>query len=168
MNYLVDTNIAGLIAQVNSKSSDPRVEIIKSKLESLPQGSKVFFSVITLGEVAYGLELVDNQNSVAIKEILDFLKSQMILEINSEIATENYSKVRARLFEKYGPRERKGKKKRVEEWMDLTTSKALGIQENDLWIVATALHYNLILVTADKMNRLSEISDVVINNWLNV
>ena len=38
-------------------------------------------------------------------------------------------------------------------------SKELGIQENDIWIAAQTIQYNLILVTGDHMTRLVEVSN---------
>lgn len=36
----------------------------------------------------------------------------------------------------------------------MTTAPELGIDENDLWIVAQAVERNLVLVTSDKMRRI--------------
>ena len=47
-------------------------------------------------------------------------------------------------------------KKRAEQMYDPIAARELGIDENDLWIVAQALERNLILVTSDKMCRMHE------------
>jgi len=39
-----------------------------------------------------------------------------------------------------------------------TSAEELGIQENDLWIAAQAIQYNLVLITEDHMRRLQEVS----------
>ncbi len=79
--------------------------------------------------------------------------------------------LRAKLYNKYAPKSKKGqssRKKRIEEWKDPTTSKELQIQENDLWITAIALAYNLILVTDDAMTPILKIagSDIEFENWI--
>lgn len=166
MNYLIDTNTAGHLALLNSGISEPRLENLKNNLNSLPNDARIFFSVITLGEVEYGLKIGPQAKETEIQLISNFLKSTSILEINEGIASDQYASIRAKLFEKFAPKNNKSKKKRIEEWKDPTTSKELGIQENDLWIVATALYYNLILVSDDKMTRLSEVTGVRWVNWL--
>ena len=46
--------------------------------------------------------------------------------------------------------------KYVEDIIDRTTGKELGIQENDLWILSVAVQYNLVFVTNDRMIRAIE------------
>ena len=41
---------------------------------------------------------------------------------------------------------------------DPVTATSLGIQENDLWIAAQAIEFNLVLVTHDRLNRLKEVA----------
>jgi len=48
-----------------------------------------------------------------------------------------------------------------EDLQERTTSKELGVQENDIWIAAQAIQYNLVLLTADYMRRLEEVSWVL-------
>lgn len=93
-----------------------------------------------------------------------------LLNIDDNIARDYYADLRAKLFIKYGPKNRKrgNYNKRIEEWRDPTTSKLLQIQENDLWIAAVAMAHNLILVTHDKMNAIKSIEglDLQFENWL--
>ena len=65
----------------------------------------------------------------------------------------------AKLFQQFASNAKKGKisSKRPEELVDKTTGKELGIQENDLWIAAIAVQYNLVLVTQDKMNNIRHV-----------
>jgi tRNA(fMet)-specific endonuclease VapC len=67
-----------------------------------------------------------------------------------------YGELRGELFRRYGTRDSRGrpKEKRPQDLIDRTTSRELGIQENDLWIVSTAVQYNLRFVTGDKMERI--------------
>jgi predicted nucleic acid-binding protein len=77
-------------------------------------------------------------------------KFPQVLKVSRHTA-EPYGRIRAALFDKLGPKSRKSKKKRAEELCDPTTGRELGIDENDLWIVAQAAERNLVLVTHDKM-----------------
>ena len=44
-----------------------------------------------------------------------------------------------------------------EALQERTTAKELGVQENDIWIAAQAIQYNLVLLTADYMRRLEKV-----------
>jgi predicted nucleic acid-binding protein len=66
-----------------------------------------------------------------------------------------YGELRSSLFEKYI---RKGKNKRPEQLTDPVTATEIGIDENDLWIVAQAVTHNLTLVTNDKMRRIFSVT----------
>ena len=69
-----------------------------------------------------------------------------------------YAEIRANLFRTHSPKNRRGRltKNYVEDLIDRTTGKELGIQENDLWIVSVAVQYNLTFVTGDRMQRVIE------------
>ena len=47
--------------------------------------------------------------------------------------------------------------------MDSTTSKELGVQENDLWIVSVAIQYDLRFITTDKMQRIAEVAKRILD-----
>ena len=55
----------------------------------------------------------------------------------------------------------------LEKLVDRFTWLELGSLENDLWIAAQAISRNLILVTNDKLTRITEVagSDLRIDNW---
>ncbi len=56
----------------------------------------------------------------------------------------------------------------MRELLDPTAVYEMQVQENDLWLTAVAMAYNLIFVTCDKMERLKKITnpDVECENWL--
>ena len=85
------------------------------------------------------------------------MASFKVLHVDQHTA-KTYAEIRAKLFRTHAPRNRRGRltKKYVEDLVDRTTGKELGIQENDLWIVSVAVQYNLIFVTNDKMQRVIE------------
>jgi tRNA(fMet)-specific endonuclease VapC len=78
-----------------------------------------------------------------------------------------YGLLRASIFEKYAPNARRRRGLRPEQLIDPVTSRELGIQENDLWIAAQALEYNLVLVTNDKMDRIRDVcEELQVENWV--
>lgn len=166
-DYLLDTNIAGYLAELKSGISSKKTYALSQKLYNIPKESKIFFCSITIGEIEYGYQVSPPHMKNDILLICNYLQGQMIINIDQNIARETYSILRAKLFEKYAPKSGK-KKKRVEEWMDPTTSKQLQIQENDVWISAVAMNLNLILVSEDKLNAIRSVTkgDLEIEQWL--
>ena len=87
------------------------------------------------------------------------MASFKILQIDHH-TSQDYARVRAGLFKKFAPRKNRDsrRKKYVEDLVEQTTGKQLGIQENDLWIVSTAVQYDLLFATRDRMRRLLEVA----------
>ena len=83
----------------------------------------------------------------------------MILPIDRHVS-DVYGELRVALFERYI---RKGKNKRPEQLIDPVTATEIGIDENDLWIVAQAITHNLTLVTNDKMHRIFTVTPKEVN-----
>ncbi len=117
----------------------------------------VYVSVVTLAEVEYGLLVspaIDPRRQAIVK---DTMFSFEVLQIDRHTSQE-YARIRAGLFRKYSPKDRRGRirRKYVADLVERTTDKQLGIQENDLWIVSTAVQYDLVFATRDRMDRLLE------------
>lgn len=172
-DYLLDTNIIRYIHELEAGSQSNECQALKTRLRSLPQSARIFLSPITVGEVEYGIRVgpYDDPHNEKYKKLVNILTSYPCLSIDCNIAREYYSLLRAKLYNKYAPKIKKrkaGRKKRIEEWKDPTTSKELQIQENDLWISAIALAYNLILVTDDAMTPILNIAgnDIEFENWI--
>ncbi|MBM3211611.1 type II toxin-antitoxin system VapC family toxin [Candidatus Poribacteria bacterium] len=121
MNYLIDTNHWSYLQRGHP--------LIRKHIQSLPEESTLYMSVISQGELLFGVELAVNESQ---KNRLRALYAQTITEmteiiyVTSQVA-ERYALVLANL-------RRKGKP----------------IETNNIWIAATALAYNLILVTNDE------------------
>jgi tRNA(fMet)-specific endonuclease VapC len=98
---------------------------------------------------------IDSQNQVR----HEMSNHPFILDIDKHTIGP-YSDLRAELFKKFSPRDRRGRLtvKWPEDLIERTSAKELGVQENDIWIAAQAIQYNLILVTDDHMLRLAEVS----------
>ena len=168
--YLLDTNILGSLAELKVGGSSPECKALEKHWNTLPKDTKIFLCPITIGEVEYGLRVGPYDKPEQHKLARQTLSEFPLLNIDDNIARDYYADLRAKLFDKYAPRDPKGKSynKRIREWRDPTTDKELQMDENDLWIVAVAMAHNLILVTHDKMNAIKSIEglDLQFENWL--
>ena len=154
--YLFDTNAVSPLWNVRH----PEHDIIKVFFASVFQ-SPVWLSTIVLAEIEYGMKVtpemdIDSQNQVR----HEMSNHPFILDIDKHTIGP-YSDLRAELFKKFSPRDRRGRLtvKWPEDLIERTSAKELGVQENDIWIAAQAIQYNLILVTGDHMQRLVDVSE---------
>lgn len=118
------------------------------KLDALVGGALVWVCAITVGEVEYGLGVspaMDEHRHTAVRSAL---AGYEVLPVDHHTGR-TYGEIRAELFTLYSPRDSRGRitRKAPEDLVEPTTGKALGIQENDLWIVSVAVQHNLRLVT---------------------
>ncbi|MCH7698587.1 MAG: PIN domain-containing protein [Chloroflexi bacterium] len=153
--YLLDTNIASAVWDAQS----PIHESVRSRLAS--SAALIYVSSVSIGEGEYGLGVspaIDAERHRLYRAAMD---EYVILPIEKHTA-QTFGRIRAGLFQRYATRGRRGrlKEKYVEDLVDSTTGKELGIQENDLWIASTAVEYNLILATFDKAGGMRRIVDV--------
>lgn len=155
--YLFDTNIWKYWFS-NEKD-------VAQQIEQFDEKSTIGLSVIVLGEILYGANLNPEFDTSSYMNFI-YDKRPIIFDIDKHVS-KVYSELRARLFDKFGPRELRRKVKRPEQLIDPATSLHLGIQENDLWLMAQALTYNLVLVTNDSMNNLSKVApkELKCKNW---
>ena len=155
--YLLDTNIASIAWD----GDDPRHQIVRERLEELTDAPIAICS-ISYGEVTYGLQVSPNADLKRQQMVRAAMGSYFIWHIDRHTA-EIWANLRAGLFKQFSPKDARGRlmMKRPEDLLDDTTSKVLGIQENDLWIVSVAIQYNLHFITGDKMPRILEIAAAV-------
>lgn len=135
--------------------------------QKLPADSILGISIITWGEIAYGQKVGSLEEAPIQSKYVQFITAQRPKSFYIDIHTAKmYGELRALLFNKYTPREKK-RVLRPEQLINPVTSKELGIQENDLWIAAQAMARNLILVTSDKLSRIHEVAgdELQIENW---
>jgi tRNA(fMet)-specific endonuclease VapC len=80
-----------------------------------------------------------------------------VLDLSHHTAA-SYSALKTRLATKYLANVlRRDRPKYVEDWVDKATGKALGVDENDLWMCAQSKERDLVLVTADaRMKRIED------------
>lgn len=123
----------------------------------------LFISTVSAGEIEFGLETAPEA-----KVDRDEMRKRLydpdlitLLDIDRHVArTAGF--LRAQLFRRYAPRKRKGRltKKYVESLKEPTTGLELGIQEADLWIVATAVTHDLPFASRDVAGGMKRIVDV--------
>ena len=146
--YLLDTNIW-------SDWYSERDYITQNMSKLLKTKHFLNMSCISLGEFSYGWYLDCSFDRKSFEKFLKTINFKVHFDLDNH-TTEIYGQLRAILTKKYDPQ---GKNRK---WLDTledpTTSKKLGIQENDLFITAQAIKYGMTLVTADKkMKRIFEI-----------
>jgi tRNA(fMet)-specific endonuclease VapC len=154
--YLLDTNAASILWDKRHRNY-PQIRAFLKNVVSSP----VLISTVVLAEVEYGLKIAPKMDMNKQNDVRnEMAKFSLVLDIDRHTITP-YSDLRSELFKKYSPKKRRGKltAKWPEDLVDRTTAKELGVQENDIWIAAQAIQYNLILVTEDHMYRLVEISE---------
>lgn len=154
--YLFDTNAVSILWNARH----PEHNTVKTFFESV-SGSPVWLSTIVLAEIEYGLKVTPKIDAESQNQVRNEMsKFPLILDIDKHTIGP-YSDLRAELFKNYSPRNRRGRLtvKWPEDLVERTSAKELGIQENDIWIAAQSIQYNLILVTEDHMSRLVEVSN---------
>ena len=154
--YLLDTNIISLWFDEKDEPGHSRVV---AHVNALTDPDLLRTSVIVLGEIDYGHRAESPRRNTSIQQTYrEFVARRIPIAYDvGKATTLYYGPLRARLFEKFAPKRKKGKKLRPEQLKDPVTALELGIDENDLWLAAQALERNLVLVTHDKMKRIQEV-----------
>jgi predicted nucleic acid-binding protein len=160
--YLLDTNIVRYWFDPEC----PEHGRVLQRIQRLPTDTPLAVSVITLGEIEYGLKVTDEAPAFEV-ELDVFIHEQLPMSLSVTATTRiDYGSIRARLFKKYAPGELRRKARWPEQLVDPVTGLALGIQENDLWIVAQAVEHNLVLVSNDRLTHLREVApELRVENW---
>ena len=161
--YLLDTNIVTYWFSARHAEHGPVVERIQNLNELAP----LYVSVITIGEIEYGHRVDSPELTERQAEFVAFLERKLPLKLDvTKHSATAFGDVRARLFNRYGPRGNRTKGMRPEQLLDPATALSLGIQENDLWIAAQAIERNFVLVTNDTMDRIREVApELRVENW---
>jgi tRNA(fMet)-specific endonuclease VapC len=108
-------------------------------------------------------ELIDmaarsQQRQANLALIQRFLVGLYIYPID-ETTAEIYGNLKAAVFERYAPKDKAQRRR--------TNITQLGIGENDLWIAAVALQYQLTLVTADQdFQRIQDVQPFNLESWI--
>ena len=150
--YILDTTICSASWDYGS----PRHDYVRTRLGQL-ENSLVYVTAVSIGEIEYGLQVAPSIDPRRQHAVRAAMASYQVLDVDHHTA-QIYGDVRAKIFCKYSPKTRRGTvaQKRVEDLVERTTGKILGIQENDLWIVSVAIQHNMMFVTSDRMCRVIE------------
>ena len=166
--YLLDTNAVSDWFD----ATKARHAVVSDKAEHCARANAVLLtSTVVLGEIEYGIRtapkgMLQVLNDLRAQVDVQFVHRRFLLDV-SRFTTIVYGDLRARLFEKYAPRNKRTKKLRPEQLQCPVTSKELGIQENDIWIAAQAIERNLVLVSNDAhMKRIRNIApELRVEDW---
>jgi len=159
----------GYLAEVRRGADSPEGRAVEERLRKIPNAF-LFICPMIVGEMEYGLQVAPDPDRDKQEQARKIASEFECIPIDEDVAKDHYGRLRALIFQGVAPREKRNKKlvaKRLEELIDPTTSKVLGIQENDLWIASVAISYNMILVTNDAMNVIRTHAGVPlqIENW---
>ena len=163
--YLLDNNIVRYWFDGGCPEHGP----VFQHIHRLPAGTPLAVSAITLGEIEYGLRVLDAAPDYE-AELAGFIQEQfpMILSVTATTRID-YGTIRAQLFRKYAPRDLRRKLRLPEQLVDPVSGLNLGIQENDLWIAAQAVAHKLVLVSNDRLTHLREVApELQVENWATV
>ena len=147
--YLLDTNHC-------SRLIDGHPEIT-ARLTSLGN-VEVATCVIVRGELRLMVERSERRDENH-RKVQAFLKDIKIYPVDSAVA-DIYGGLKAKLLKHFGPRNRAVRRK--------TSIERLGFKENDLWIAATVLKQDLVVVTLDgDFSRMKEAApELRMESWL--
>lgn len=147
--YLLDTSILSVYLDPMHPDHVNR----RASVDSLPADSPRYISVITIGELTFGVELASalkKGDLSSLNAMICIARNYGSLEI-SHHTSKAYGELKSRLAVKYLAKPlRRDRPKYIDDWVDRATGKTLGIDENDLWLCAQSKERNLILVSLDK------------------
>lgn len=154
--YLIDTSI--LSAYLDT--AHPSHGTITTAVGTLPSGSPLYVSAVALAELTFGVELpmaLGKGDLPTLRKIITDARAYAVIDVSHHTATA-YGELKSKVAAKYlGKALRRDRPKYIEDWIDKATGKALGIDENDLWMCAQSKERDLVLVTGDgKMQRIAD------------
>jgi tRNA(fMet)-specific endonuclease VapC len=112
--------------------------------------------VIVQAELLYGAFISDRVTE-NLNDIGEFLRNMIVYDLNHDTAI-IYAKLKSAILDHFIP---KSKDKRRN-----TNIGSLGFKDNDLWITAIAIQYDLILVSKDShIQKLNNIVGLKVESW---
>ena len=148
MIYLIDTNHCSRIIFGETN--------LIQQLE-LHSEAGVATSVIVRGELLY-MVAKSQQTAANIQQVNAFLNKIDLYPINLSIS-DIYGDLKGKLINTFGPKEKAERRK-----FNIQT---LGFGDNDLWIAATAINYNLTIVSTDNdFRRIQQVYPFALESWV--
>jgi tRNA(fMet)-specific endonuclease VapC len=153
--YLLDTNHCSRIIAGDRKDFQSNHSLTEQLQTHLRDG--VATSVIVRGELHFMVQK-SQRRAENLQAVNAFLQTISLYPINANVS-DVYGKLKGNILNQLGPKDKAQRRK--------TTAQDLGFSDNDLWIAATALYYDLTLVSADRdFQRLQSIQPLVLESWL--
>lgn len=152
IGYLLDTNHVTAWEAGNA--------FLLTKLQSLPKNTLVCTSAITLGEISAGHEMTpgDTHRRHVVRQFLNIYIIPDARPISYSTAF-YYGQIMGRLWKRTSP-----PKPSVSTDSHLVNT--LGININDVWIVACAWEHGLTFLTTDSMTAIKTVTpEVTFENW---
>jgi tRNA(fMet)-specific endonuclease VapC len=146
--YLLDTNHCSRII-----FGEPN---LIQQLQSHSEAG-VATSVIVRGELLY-MAAKSEQTAANLQRVKAFLNTIDLYPINLAIS-DIYGDLKGKLVNAFGPKEKTERRK-----FNIQT---LGFGDNDLWLAATAIHYNLRVVSTDNdFQRIQQVRPFALESWV--
>jgi predicted nucleic acid-binding protein len=173
-DFLIDTNIWEYWFNPKREPQHSnvlrRVAELKQQSENSNNPFRIWISSVTWGEIEFGYRVQTPKNGSLESQFRQFINDIAPNEfLIDRHVTQEYGRIRAMLFEKFGPKDKRINGRRPEQLIDPATSLQLKIQENDLWIVSQAITRDFTLVTNDRasLKPLLEVAgeELHIENW---
>ncbi|NET58600.1 MAG: type II toxin-antitoxin system VapC family toxin [Symploca sp. SIO2E6] len=114
-------------------------------------------STIVCGELFY-MAAKSERRAANLQQVRAFIDIIDLYPINLPIS-EIYGSLKGKLIAAFGPKDKAQRRK--------FNPQNLGFGDNDLWIAATAIYYNLTIVSADKdFQRIQQVEPLVWESWI--
>ena len=145
--YLFDTNIWSYAFE--------QATFVTDKIQKL-ENSQIYLSAVVWGEVVFGAKA---NPKFPFDEYREFIHKDkpLILPIDKHVA-EVFGALKAEIFEKKSAKVFRANSGRKNLLKNPMPAKDMGVDENDLWLAAQALAYNLVLITSDRMHTILELA----------
>lgn len=155
--YLLDTSAAS--AAVNPRHS--KHAAVQSFLKGTSLfADQLFLSTVTIAEVQIGFHLLPHKIPTPSAQSIEEVRQRVLLGVQlgtdlpvTRHVAHDHARLKIAYALKFAPNmvQRAAlKSKPVELWHEGLTARSLQVTENDLWIAATAITHDLILLTADR------------------
>jgi len=145
--YLFDTNIWSYAFEQSV--------FVTNRIQKLEK-SQMYLSAVVWGEVIFGAKANPRFNFDEYREFI-YKDKPLILPIDEHVA-EVFGALKAEIFENKSIRAMRSTAGRASLFKNPIPAKDMGVHENDLWLVAQALAYNLVLITSDRMHTILELA----------
>lgn len=146
--YLLDTNQCSQITNKNPQ--------ILYKLTTLNQDDLLATSVIVCGELMYMAEK-STRKSENLLIVRSFLENITTISIDRKVF-DTYASIKTKIFDKFAPKDKKQRRK--------YKLGNIGFTDNDLWIAATGIAYNVTIISSDRdFQRMLDVVEFPLESW---